>query len=91
MSGTTRVSQYQKKQTAIKRLLLSCVVVGSISKFRQVFDHVTDAYEIKIGVRHVCVKCQLEESSSSKETIAKLQQRLENAEAIIDMKSENER
>jgi len=31
------------------------------------------------------------ELSSSKETIAKLQQRLENAEAIISMKSVSER
>jgi len=34
---------------------------------------------------------QLEALSSSKETIEKLQRKLENAEAVISMKSESER
>jgi len=40
----------------------------------------------------VCVHdWQLEALSSSKETIEKLQRKLENAEAVIEMKSESER
>ena len=34
---------------------------------------------------------QLEALSSSKETIEKLQRKLENAEAVINMKAENEK